>query len=347
MKLKILIGVIAILLISFFLYINSGVQLSKETNAIISKVVESEVPELIHGETHYAKSGDLDIWYELIKPPGEIRGTVLLIMGHSSSAMLWTSNFYETFVDSGYQVIRYDNRDVGESTWIENWDKEYPYTLEDMAKDGIAVLDDANVERAHIIGASMGGMIAQRMAISHKDRVQSLTSIMSSGYMMDPDIEPVPVWFEQNFIKLGLRYLLFNSETGNVKFFVGVMQTLRGDGPYEINVEGNAQVMLYETRRRKGINQKAIEQQAVAIEASGSRLEELQQISAPTLVVHGKADPLVIFDHALKYAPLIPDATTLYIDGMGHDIPELYLPRVHEAIMKNMNRTAVVHSAIN
>jgi len=337
MLLYIILSVIAIASLGLLYFIHSGVQLPSGAHEVIADTVAAPIPEMVKGETNFAKSGELDIWYEKIDPEGKIKGTVLLVMGHNSTSMLWTTHFYQPFLKEGYQVIRYDNRDVGMSTWIKNWDRKNPYTVEDMAADGIAVLDDAGVESAHVIGASMGGMIAQRMAISHSSRVSSLSSIMSTGYMMDPDIAPVPKWFTQNFIRFGMRYMLLGGKSAGPKFFVAILQTLRGDGPYQIDIKGASEIMLYETQNRRGFNQRAIYQQGKAIEASGSRLEELNKISMPTLIVHGKADPLIIFDHALKYAPLIPHAEQLFIDGMGHDIPLMYLGKVHEAIFRNLN----------
>lgn len=335
---KIIISLAAIIvlgIIGFCTYVNSGIELPRETSKIVAEVVASEnLPELITGETGIANSGDINIWYEIMNPEDSIRGTILLVMGHSSTALLWTAIFYQTFVDAGYRVIRYDNRDIGMSSWIENWDKNHPYTLEDMAEDGIAVLDAAKIDEAHIIGVSMGGMIAQRMAISHSKRVSSLTSIMSSGYMADPEIEPIPKTFTGQFTKLGLRYLLYNTEENSSKFFIGIQEILKGSGPYQIKTKEIAQRTLYELRNRKGFNQKAINQQAMAIEASGSRLDELGTITSPTLVIHGKSDPLVSIAHSQKYAPLIPNAEVLYIDGMGHDIPDLYMAQVHNAIFE-------------
>lgn len=338
MLINILIGLVILIFIGFFYYINSGPKLPPETNKVIAEVLAADTPELVKGEIGIAKSGGLEIWYEHIKPQKTTKGTVLLVMGHSSTAMLWTAKFYQPLVDAGYHVIRYDNRDVGMSTWIKNWDKKNPYTLEDMAKDGIAVLDAIGVAKAHVIGASMGGMIAQRMAISHSDRVLSLTSIMSSGYMMDPDIVPVPKWFAQNFIKLGLKYLTPPTEAGSIKFFFGVYTTLKGNGPYKLELKDAAELMLYETRKRRGFNKKAIVQQATAIEVSGSRLGEMGTIKMPVLIIHGKSDPLVIFAHAEKYAPLIPHAEKLFIDGMGHDLPTIYLDEIHEAIINTFEK---------
>tara|TARA_B100000497_G_C7654892_1_gene394155 strand:+ start:629 stop:1570 length:942 start_codon:yes stop_codon:yes gene_type:complete len=310
---KILLTLIIIIPIGLLAFINTGVEMPNDTEEAVTEVLSSELPKLVKGKTALAKSGDLEIWYETIEPKDSVSGTVLLVMGLASSAMLWTENFYKPFVDAGYRVIRYDNRDVGLSTWIKDYDSDNPYTLENMAQDGISVLDDAGVESAHIVGASMGGMIAQRMAISHSDRVSSLTSIMSSGYMNDPDITPVSKHFGIGFAKLAARHLILGGEAHQLKFFLGTQNALKGNGPYELDSKKSAQLMLYEIQKRSGFNQSAMEQHGAAIESSGSRLGELENIKAPTLVIHGKSDPLVIFDHALKYAPLIPDAETLYI----------------------------------
>ena len=336
---KILIGVavlITIAIISFQLYVNSGIELPSNTDQIVQKVLEADdVPEFIKGKTGFAKNGDIDIWYEVMGDLDSSKGTILLIMGHGATAMAWNSNFYQLFVDSGYQVIRYDNRGLGESNWMTDWTEKNAYSLEDMAKDGMAVLDAVNVAKAHIIGVSMGGMIAQRIAISHSDRVLSLNSIMSSGDMNDETI-PFPEDFMPDITKLVLKYILINpNEANRMKFSVGVRQMLKGDGPYEFDVKRAAQKSLYELRKRKGYNAKVGDQHTAAINNSGSRLDELKNITAPALVIHGKSDPLVVFEHGQKYAPMIPNAATLYIDGMGHDMPAVYMKQYHEAIFKN------------
>lgn len=344
---SVVIGVVVLVIISFFMFINSGPKLPPEADDVVREVLASDLPELVNGKTALAKSGNIDIWYEIMEPKDEIQGTVLLVMGHSSTSMLWTSNFTQPIVDEGYRVIRYDNRDVGMSSWVKGWDSKNPYTLEDMAKDGLAVLDHAGVEKAHIIGVSMGGMIAQRMAISHQERVLSLTSIMASGFMMDPDIPPVPGWFAINFIKLGLRYLLFGGESGSIKFFLSIMQTLKGDGPYQQDLRGQSEIMLYENRKRRGFNKKAVLRHGRAIQASGSRLHELDRINVASLVIHGMSDPLVYFAHAEKYAPLIPNAGILFIEEMGHDLPHIYMDQVHEAIFKTFDIARKVAQTAN
>jgi len=342
---KILLGlstILAIAAIAFYFFINTGIDLPKETDNIVNEVLSSAVPELVTGKTGFANNGEVSIWYEAKQPTDSVKGNVLLVMGLGASAMVWSNDFCQPLLDAGYQVIRYDNRDAGLSTWLEDWEENHPYTLEDMAKDGIAVLDDLGINKAHIIGASMGGMIAQRMAISHADRVASLTSIMSSGYVLDPAMPTASDEMNQKYLKLGMKYLLNRSEANILKFHVGVQQQLKGNGGYTNNVKNSAHTTLYELRKRKGYNRRTVEQQMKAIEVSGSRLEELGQIQVPTLIIHGKSDPLVLFEHAQKYAPLIPNAETLFIEGMGHDLPSIYWEQIHNGILKTIGRTKLV-----
>jgi len=149
---------------------------------------------------------------------------------------------------------------------------------------------------------------------------------------------PVPKSFSNNFIKLALKYLTISSDRNTIKFFLGFYQLLKGNGDYEIETKEISEVLLYEIRNRKGFNKKAIRQQARAVELSGSRLQGMEGITVPTLVIHGKSDPLINFDHAVKYSPLIPNADTLFIEGMGHDIPRVFLEQVHQAIFKTITR---------
>lgn len=341
---KILLGVGILLVLAAlgaYLFANTAVELPQETEAIVAEALTADLPELVTGKTGTATNGDIDIWYESKMPSDSIKGTILLVMGLGASAIIWSNEFIQPLLDADYQVIRYDNRDTGLSTWVEEWDEGDPYTLEDMAKDGIAVLDALGISKAHVVGASMGGMIAQRMAISHADRVASLTSIMSSAYIMDPEIEPVSEELNQEYIKLGLKYLLNRSEENVVKFHISNQQLLKGDGPYATNLKGSAQATLYELRKRKGYNRTAVDQQMKAITVSGSRLDELSKIDVPTLILHGKADPLVGFKHAQKYAPLIPNAETLFIDGMGHDLPAMYWEQIHGGILEIIGKVGV------
>lgn len=332
---KIAIGTIILLFasaIGAFVYTNTGIDLPQDTEAIVEEVMTSDLPNLVTGETGTATNGDVNIWYESKLPTDSVKGTILLVMGLGASALIWDNDFCQSYLDAGYQVIRYDNRDVGLSTWINDWSEEEPYTLTDMAQDGISVLDALQIKKAHVVGASMGGMIAQQMAISHQDRLASLTSIMSSGFMMDESI-PFPDDMNQKLIKLTLKYLVFGSDANRVKFSIGNQEFLKGKGDYVNDLKRSAQTTLYELKKRKGFNKAAVDHQVKAIEASGSRLDKLGQIKIPTLVIHGKSDPLVKFEHAQKYAPLIQNVKTLYIDGMGHDLPQIYRKEISQNIL--------------
>lgn len=337
---KILLGLlslVAVAIVAFQIYVNSGetIQLPAETDQVVEALLEQEeIPELVTGKTGFAENGAVKIWYEAISATDTPQATILLVMGHSASALTWTPAFYQSFVDSGYQVIRYDNRGLGESSWMDNWTEDNAYTLEDMAEDAMAVLDDLGVQQAHVIGASMGGMIAQRIALSHQERVLSLTSIMSSGYWEDPEIA-TPDLFISKLQKLALKYFIFYPSDANMlKIRVGFREALKGNGGYTFDVAKVAERALYEMKKRKGYNPVVGDQHTAAIAKSGSRLDELGRIKMPTLVIHGQSDPLVFFEHGAKYAPLIPHAQTLFIEGMGHDMPDVYMAQFHAAIYR-------------
>ena len=336
------IGLFVLLLLGILAFVFSTPALPAATNQIIANKIKTEPSELIHGKTGIAKSGDVNIWYESMIETDSIKGSILLIMGHSSSALVWPKHFYQPLLDAGYQVIRYDNRGLGMSDWMENWDSNNPYTLEDMAKDGIAVLDELDIEKAHVIGISMGGMIAQRFAISHSERINSLCSIMSSGYFDDPNVPPLPRSTKATFLKYVLRYGLIQSEENACKLGVAISCMLSGDKDNHVDVASVVNRTLYEMRKRKGSNRKVRDQHTAAIVASGSRLKELGKINVPTLVIHGQSDPLVFFEHAEIYAPLIPNAKTLWIKGLGHDLPEVYADQMSQAILENMNSDSVL-----
>ncbi len=318
--------------VGLVLFVSSGPALPADANAVIDEVLSAELPELVTGVTGRARSEDIDIWYESIGNRGNARATVLLIMGAGGSALLWPDYFSQPLIDAGYHVVRYDNRGLGMSDWMDEWDAAHPHTLENMARDGIAVLDALSVTRAHIVGISMGGMIGQRMAISHTDRVLSLTSISSSGYFDDPELPSAPTQFARDVLKLGLRYGLVPTERNQIRFVLGLEQLLQGDGENEPDVRSSAQATLYELRERNGFNPGATEQQAAAILASGSRYDELGGISVPTLVVHGRSDPLVLPAHADRYAPMIPRARMLWVEGMGHLFRRAHAPQILDAI---------------
>ena len=339
-KILLIIGaliIIVILGLTIFV-VTSGPELPPETDVVIEQVLKSEPPELIKGETGYANSNSVKIWYESIEPADTNKGAVLLIMGIANDALSWPDYFIQPLVDSGYQVIRFDNRGTGMSDWMEDWDSDAPYTLEGMANDGIAVLDELGIKKAHIIGVSMGGMIAQEITINHPERVSSLTSMMSSGYIEDPELPGIPAGIIKEFVILGIKYALFSTEESLIKMGVASRLLLMGDTTYNPNVKSIAETMLYNMRKRRGYNTDASQQQMTAVSTSGSRYDKLKEIEVPVLIVHGTSDPMIPIEHGRKCAELIPDADTLWVEGMGHDIPDIFTDRILGKMFQNFQR---------
>jgi pimeloyl-ACP methyl ester carboxylesterase len=338
---KLLIAVAVVLLLMALavgIFLSGGPEFPATTDAIIAQAIESGPPELVKGQTGYASSGNIKIWYELIQPPqskfSRPKGTILLIMGAGASSMLWSPDWLQALANEGYRVIRFDNRGTGMSDWVASWKEEQPYSLEDMANDALAVLDANGVKQAHIVGVSMGGMIAQRLAISHADRVLSLVSMSTSAYLFDPTLAAQAASFSLDMLRLIVKYTLTGSESGMTKMWLGLVELMRSGSLQEKDVRDVAYLVLYEMRKRHGFNQQAMPQHMAAMKVSGSRLAEMGKIKCPVLVVHGTADDVVSIAHAKKYAPLIPNAKTLWLDGESHIIRASAMPVVTEAMLK-------------
>jgi pimeloyl-ACP methyl ester carboxylesterase len=330
---------ILLLLIACSIYIySSGPSLPKETDEIIAGVLKNPLPEIVKGKNGLAKSQGLDIWYESISPKDSSKGAILLIMGISNDALGWPQKFIQSFVDAGYQVIRYDHRGTGMSDWVRDWDSKKPYSLADMANDGIAVLDSLGIEKANIIGISMGGMIAQELAINHPDRVVSLTSMMSSGYIEDPELAKISSGIAWQLIKASLKYGIIGGEKNMIKLHLSSRIILMGNAAYDLNVKEISEQVLYNIRKRNGYNSSVSRQHQGAVFLSGSRYGKLKLLSIPTLIVHGKSDPFIPIDHSKKCALIIPNADSLWLDGMGHDIPDNLVDTLSKKIITNFKR---------
>ena len=336
--LLVLLVVLLLCLIGFYLFISSAPPLPDGAEEIIAEAIQAPLPEQFTGETGIATSSGLNIWYNVMTPVDSPKATILLVMGHSTSSLGWNAYFYQPLVDQGYRVIRYDNRGLGMSDWVEDWKKSNAYSLEDMASDGIAILDHLGIEQAHVFGVSMGGMIAQRLAIDYPDRILTLTSVMSTGYFEDPELTQVERQWYLDLIKTILKYGLIQSEKNRICLSIGIKEMLQGNGQNEYDLEQRAFQTLYEVRMRKGYNPKVRKQHTQAVHLSGSRYDELPQLQMPALIVHGVEDPLVLIEHSKKYAPMIPNAEQLWIEGMGHDLPEMYIEQIHEALFELFER---------
>jgi pimeloyl-ACP methyl ester carboxylesterase len=248
------------------------------------------------------------------------KGPVLLFMGISNDALGWPQGFIESLVDSGYQVIRFDYRGTGMSDWIEDW-RENPYSLSDLASDAVAILDTLGIKRVHLIGISLGGMVAQEFAINYPERTLTLTSMMSSGNIVDKNLAGISRQTTFDLIKIGLKYSIFPTERRMIKLYVAARIILRGDATYDIDIKGTAEQVLYNLRKRNGYNPEASQQHREAVYRSGSRYARLKGLRIPTLIIHGLNDPLIPIEHSKKLASHIPNSRTKWFENMGHDLP--------------------------
>ncbi len=332
------IGCLLILLLlggTIYLY-NTGPILPLETKAIIAKVINEPLPEVIQGQQGFANSQGVKIWYENQIPTDSTKGTILLIMGISNDALGWPPTFLKALVEAGYQVIRYDHRGTGLSDWMENWEADNPYTLADMAKDGVAILDQLGIEKAHVLGVSMGGMIAQEMVINHPNRVNSLISIMSSGDIFDAELPAISGETAIELIKAAVKYGIVGGETNLIKLHIASRIILMGTAQQTLNIQEIATNVLYNIRHRKGYNASVSKQHQGAVSNSKSRYTALQKLKIPALIIHGKADPFIPFAHGQKLIKTIPHADSLWLDNMGHDIPENLMDSITDKIIRHL-----------
>lgn len=287
-----------------------------------------------HGNGRVRSNG-IRIYYEAFGDPKD--PTILLIIGMDEQCTAWLPYIYEPIVEAGFHVVRFDNRDCGLSEWIEDWDQTQPYSLEDMARDAVGLLDALGIREAHIVGASMGGMIAQRIAISHPGRARTLTSIASSAHPLDQDPEVQSSFdvarFQGIHEKLVARFpnhLTVPAET--IEFRLGAAQAFAGSR-FPFDEDSQRKAIASNILDRKGFNPRAQAHHLAAVLASGSRLEALGRISAPTLILHGTEDPLVPPGHGAKCAAHIPGAKLARMEGVGHELPAGIMPQVHREIL--------------
>jgi len=313
---------------------------SKEEKQLISEVIKTPLPEIITGETGFATSQNHKIWFESINPKSVSKGAVILIMGNGNDALTWPPNFISNLTTHGYQVIRFDHRGTGLSTSLEKWKKKNAYTLHDMASDVISILDAVKIEKAHVVGISMGGMIAQIVAIENPKRTASLTSIMSSADPMDPTLPQMSNEIVPEMVTAIFKYGFFGNKKGQVKRQIIQKRILMGKATGEIDTRTMAETSLYNLKKRKGYKIMAARHHYEAILKSNSRYVQLSQIKIPALVVHGHEDPVIPILHSEKLAKIIPDAATLWIKNMGHDLPESKITKITTTMILNFERAA-------
>ena len=310
-----------------------------------------------------AEVNNINIWWEDFGNPSD--PSVLLIMGATANCMQWPPEFIDPLVDAGFHVVRFDNRDVGKSTWfgkesfsaklvrlflpkfllkfflkkafnsiidengyMQEFDiKDPDYTLDDMAKDAVCLMDHLKIEKAHIIGASMGGMITQLLALDYPDRTLTITPIMSSPGMGDPDLSNMTP-----ALVMGLQESAFMDAKGNhADSVTRIYRELTGSRfPF---IEEKFRERLIPIMAH-GHNPNCKHGEAAG--ASPSRKHRLNQITKPTLVIHGTEDAILGLDHGMALYENIPNAKKLIMEGVGHEIPEELADEISSTIIDHL-----------
>lgn len=286
----------------------------------------------------------IEIFYEDTAPLGGDPNAevILLVMGLGAQMTLWPDELVAALVGDGFRVIRYDNRDIGLSQKFEGarapslpiqllrkkigFPAKVPYTLKDMADDGIGLLDALGIARAHVVGASMGGMIAQLMAVHHAERLASLTSIMSTTgngklpqaekHAMEALIAPLKGMDEDSLIAHGLN----------------IARNIGSPESDEFPFDEQAQRARVLANMRRSVYPAGLPRQLAAIIDDGCRRARLARVTTPTLVLHGEADPLVKREAGEDTARHISGARLVTIPGWGHDLPLPLIPRIASEI---------------
>ncbi|MGR7026189.1 alpha/beta fold hydrolase [Geodermatophilus sp. URMC 62] len=278
-----------------------------------------------------ARANGIEIAYETFGDPSA--RPLLLVMGAGQQMLLWHEDLCQAFVDRGFFVVRFDNRDAGLSTHLHDAVPDVraaaagdlssaAYTLEEMADDVAGLLDALRLPSAHVVGASLGGMVAQTLAVRHPGRVRSLTSIMAA---------PVVSVDWASVQSAGVA-------TSRDEYVAQALQAARLfrspgyplDEQWLADVAGHSYDRAYDPAGRL--------RQLMAVVASGDRTEQLRSIRVPTLVVHGEDDPVVPVGGGRATAAAVPAAELLVLLGMGHGLPRELWPTIVDAVVRTADR---------
>jgi len=278
-----------------------------------------------------ASANGIEIEYETF---GDSRAQpLLLVMGLGAQMITWEEDFCAQLADRGFWVIRFDNRDSGLSTWMNDaglpdmaaalsGNPQPAYRLDDMADDAVGLLDALDIRKAHVVGASMGGFIAQLVAVNHPDRLLSLTSIMSGPGGAEA-VAPKPD---------GAAVLVLmppSTREERIEQAMSIRRVLLGSGdPFDETSERARASRAVD----RAYNPYGTGRQLVAILAAPGRVEPLKKVAVPTLVIHGVDDVLVPVENGRIVAAAVPGAQMLEFEGMGHDLPKRVWPKVLDAI---------------
>jgi pimeloyl-ACP methyl ester carboxylesterase len=293
--------------------------------------------EIKHHEAKQVNANGIQINYDSF---GNTEGPALiLIMGLATQMIYWDDEFCELLARKGFRVIRFDNRDIGKTTWLVNepvpsvwrllgsslFNKKVgaPYLLNDMADDTLGLMDALELEKAHIVGASMGGMIAQCMALKSPNRILSLTSIMSTtGDRSLPQAK--------KSVSAKLLKPLPKDLEGYVEQNLATWKVLHGDH-YRFDKERIEQRIRKAWER--GFNPNGVVRQLSAILDSPDRTQSLKKLETPSLIIHGDADALVPVECGIATAKALPNSTLKVLKGMGHTLPAELLPQIADDIV--------------
>jgi pimeloyl-ACP methyl ester carboxylesterase len=284
-----------------------------------------------------AKSNGVELEYDTFGSPTD--PALVLVMGLGAQLIDWPEDFAREIAGHGFHVIRFDNRDIGLSTYLDDLpvpdlaaivagNGTPPYTLADLADDTVGLLDALDIGAAHIVGASMGGMVAQRLVLDHPERALSLTSIMSTTG--DPTVGATS--------PAALAVLTRPPARDREEAIAGSIAAWRviGSTGFEVTDE-------YMAARAGALYDRAYHpagagRQLAAIVTTPDRTEGLRRVTVPTMVIHGEIDQLVDVSGGRATAAAVPDAELLIVPGMGHDLPTGVWPQVIDAIVRTAKR---------
>ncbi len=294
-------------------------------------------------EEGYADNNDIKIYYRDYGPAHA--EPIILVQGLGGQLTQWPDNLIDLLKDNNFRPIVYDNRDIGLSTKFigsPNYTTDYlkyilrlplksEYTIDDMGLDGISVLDKLNIESAHLLGMSMGGMIAQIMAANHSERIKSFTLIASTAATPSPFNSPT---------REVRKLILDRSVTKDASYedrYLRAVELIKviGMKGYEFDTPEFKQQAIENMKRSK--DDTGFSRQLLAILASKNRFKKIQSIKIPTLIVHGEEDPLLKVKNAYKMHKLIPGSELIIIEDMRHLIEQPILDQFKDKLIIHLN----------
>jgi pimeloyl-ACP methyl ester carboxylesterase len=289
----------------------------------------------------HAAANGIEIEYETFGKVGV--PAVLLVMGLGAQMISWNDEFCELLAGRGFHVVRFDNRDCGLSTWMDeagpadiagalSGEAVPAYALDDMAADAVGLLDALGIEAAHVVGASMGGFIAQLIAINHPERVLTLTSIMS-GPAHHESVSPTPEATAVLFVPPAA------TREDRITQEMWIRKVLMG--PADRFDEG-AERARAERAIDRAYHPAGTGRQLAAVLSSQPRLQRLREVRVPTLVIHGLADILIPVENGRAVAAAVPGSRLVEIGGMGHDLPMSVWPQLLDEIVALSERAGAL-----